>query len=155
LIIRDPRKSESAGTVIDSFSEAVDVFPTLCEMLHEPVPRQCDGRSLTSFLDGAVPEEWRDAAFWEFDWRFFTPGRHGAQWPGDRRSAGHQLTVRRSGDVGYVQFADGEALVYDLAADPTWRTMLVDPERAWAEARAMLAWRAQHTDRTLTGTFLP
>jgi hypothetical protein len=67
----------------------------------------------------------------------------------------HQLTVRRSRDVAYVQFADGEALVYDLAADPTWRTSLDDPERSWAEARALLAWRAQHADRTLTGVFLP
>jgi hypothetical protein len=33
--------------------------------------------------------------------------------------------------------------------------MLDDPARAWAEARALLAWRAQHTDRTLTGIFLP
>jgi hypothetical protein len=98
---------------------------------------------------------WRDAAYWEFDWRFFTAGRDGAMWPQDRRSVSHQLTVRRSEDIAYVQFADGDVLVYDLAADPTWRTMLDDPQRAWAEARAMLAWRAQHTDRTLTGQFLP
>jgi arylsulfatase A-like enzyme len=155
LIIRDPRRPVSAGAVVEEFSEAVDVFPTLCELLDAPVPRQCDGRSLRPFLDGDPPAEWRDAAYWEFDWRFFTPGRSGDQWPNDRRSVAHQLTVRRSRDVAYVQFADGEALVYDLAADPTWRTSLDDPERSWAEARALLAWRAQHADRTLTGVFLP
>lgn len=155
LIIRDPRASAVGDVVVCAFTEAVDVFPTLCELLDVDIPRQCDGRSLLPFLEGDVPEEWRDAAYWEFDWRYFTPGRDGAAWPKDRRSVGHQLTVRRSEDVAYVQFADGDALVYDLAADPTWRTMLNDPERAWAEARAMLAWRAQHADRTLTGTFLP
>lgn len=155
LIIRDPRRPVSAGTVVEMFSEAVDVFPTLCELLEVPVPRQCDGRSLRVFLDGEVPDEWRDAACWEFDWRFFTPGRSGDLWPDDRRSVTHQLTVRRSSEVAYVQFANGEALVYDLATDPTWRTLLNDPERSWVEARALLAWRAQHTDRTLTGVFLP
>lgn len=155
LIIRDPRVPVPPEAVVELFTEAVDVFPTLCELLGLSVPRQCDGRSLVPLLRGETPAEWRDAAIWEFDWRFFTPGRSGEDWPTDRRSVGHQLTVRRSDDVGYVQFADGEALVYDLATDPTWRTHLDDPERAWKEARAMLAWRAQHTDRTLTGHFLP
>jgi arylsulfatase A-like enzyme len=155
LIVRDPRTSQTGGGVVEVFTEAVDVFPTLCELIDVPVPRQCDGRSLRPFLEGEEPEEWRDAVYWEFDWRFFTAGRDGAKWPEDRRSVGHQLTVRRSEDVAYVQFADGDSLVYDLAADPTWRTMLTDPHKAWAEARKMLAWRAQHTDRTLTGTFLP
>ena len=155
LLVRDPRRVDAHGSVVDSFTEAVDVFPTLCELLDLEVPRQCDGRSLVPFVDGAEPESWRDAAVWEFDWRFLTPGRDGAGWPADRRSASHQVTVRRSDDVAYVQFSDGDALVYDLAADPTWRTMLDDPVRAWAEARALLAWRAQHSDRTLTGIFLP
>ncbi len=155
LIVRDPRRPHSAGAVVEEFSEAVDVFPTLCELLGLPIPRQCDGRSLRPFLDGEHPANWRDAVYWEFDWRFFTPGRSGDSWPHDRRSVLHQLTVRRSADVAYVQFADGEALTYDLALDPTWRTMLDDPERSWAEARALLAWRAQHADRTLTGVFLP
>ena len=154
LLVRDPRRS-ARGSVVDSFTEAVDVFPTLCELLDDAIPRQCDGRSLVPFLDDVTPDDWRDAAVWEFDWRFLTAGRDGAGWPADRRSASHQVTVRRSDDIGYVQFSDGEALVYDLAADPTWRTMLDDPARAWAEARALLAWRAQHTDRTLTGIFLP
>ena len=155
LLVRDPRRDGARGGVIEHFTEAVDVLPTLCELLDAPIPRQCDGRSLVPFLDGEVPDSWRDAAVWEFDWRFLTAGRDGANWPHDRRSATHQVTVRRSADVAYAQFADGEALVYDLAADPTWRTMLDDPDRAWAEARALLAWRAQHTERTLTNTFLP
>lgn len=155
LLVRDPRRTEAHGSVIESFTEAVDVFPTMCDLLDLEIPRQCDGRSLLPFVEGMEPESWRDAAVWEFDWRFLTPGRDGAGWPTDRRSASHQVTVRRSDDVAYVQFSDGEALVYDLASDPTWRTMLDDPVRAWAEARALLAWRAQHTERTLTGVFLP
>ena len=155
LIIRDPRRPQSAGSVVTKFTEAVDVFPTLCDLLEISIPRQCDGRSLAPHLDGDEPDDWRDAVHWEFDWRFFTPGRDGRNWPTDRRSVGHQLTVHRSDDLAYVQFADGEALVYDLKADPTWRTLTDDPERSWAAARSLLAWRAQHAERTLTGTFLP
>lgn len=155
LIVRDPTRRSTHGSVVEEFTEAVDVFPSLCELMGVDVPRQCDGRSLLAFLDGEVVEGWRDAAVWEFDWRYFTPGREGRDWPAERRSVRHQVTVRRSEDIAYVQFADGEALVYDLATDPTWRTMLDDPVRSWREARELLAWRAQHAERTLTDTFLP
>ena len=33
------------------------------------VPSQCDGFPLTPFLDGHEPPAWRDAAFYEWDWR--------------------------------------------------------------------------------------
>ena len=61
------------------------------------------------------------------------------------------LTVRRSEALGYVQFADASWLCFDLAADPTWRTPVANPAVVLAQAQAMLAWRAQHADRTLTG----
>ena len=57
----------------------------------------------------------------------------------------------RADDAAYVQFGDGTYLAFDLAADAFWRTELTDPARVLALAQAMLAWRAQHADRTLTG----
>ena len=59
--------------------------------------------------------------------------------------------MRRTEDAAYVQFADGDWLCFDLAADPSWRTLTTEPGRVLAQAQAMLAWRAQHADRTLTG----
>jgi hypothetical protein len=59
--------------------------------------------------------------------------------------------VLRTQDAAYVQFGDGSALAFDLAADPTWRTEITDPARILPLAQAMLAWRARHADRTLSG----
>ncbi|MGH8976716.1 MAG: sulfatase-like hydrolase/transferase, partial [Acidimicrobiia bacterium] len=61
LIIRDPRPQFDAarGTTTNTFTEHVDVTPTICDLLGIDVPLQCDGRPLTSFLEGAVPIDWR------------------------------------------------------------------------------------------------
>jgi arylsulfatase A-like enzyme len=153
-IIGDPRFPDAHGTVVDHFTENVDVFPTICDALGIEIPKQCDGMPLTGFLRGDAPGAWRDGAVWEFDWRFFVPGGDGAEWPNDRRSALSQLTVRRTDDAAYVQFADGEAMLFDLAADPNWKTMSEDPQLLLRNAQSLLAWRAQHADRTLTGRLL-
>ena len=75
-------------------------------------------------------------------------------WPWDRRLERDNLTVRRFEDGAYVQFGDGSWRCYDLAVDPTWRTEVEDPARILAYAQSMLAWRAEHTDRNLTGFLL-
>jgi arylsulfatase A-like enzyme len=150
-IARDPRAPQTHGTVVERFTENVDVLPTLCEAMNMPIPAQCDGRPLTGFLSGEAPLGWRTAAHWEWDWRasFIPLGPH--DWPADRRLETSALAVLRTGTAAYVQFADGDALAFDLAADPTWRTELTDPAAVLALARAMLAWRMEHADRTLTG----
>ena len=43
LIIRDPTARETRGTQIDSFTENIDIMPTLLEWLDLPIPLQCDG----------------------------------------------------------------------------------------------------------------
>ncbi len=48
-----------AGRVVDEFTEAVDLLPTIAELLAQEVPVQCDGTSLVPFLDGGTPERWR------------------------------------------------------------------------------------------------
>jgi arylsulfatase A-like enzyme len=154
-IVRDPTRPEAHGTVVNRFTENVDVLPTICDALEVEVPRQCDGASLGAFLDGVGPDRWRDAAHWEFDWRVFALMSGGSSgWPADRRLERRQVTVLRGEDRAYVQFAGGEALTYDLRVDPTWRTAVTDPDAAWADARALLAWRAEHADRTLTDTLI-
>jgi arylsulfatase A-like enzyme len=150
-IVRDPRRPQAHGSVVERFTENVDVLPTLCEAMALPVPAQCDGLPLTPFLEGGDPPWWREAAHWEFDWRFGNIPRGPHPWPWDRRLERQSLAVRRSETEAYVQFADGDWLCFDLAADPTWRTPVSDPAKVLPLAQAMLAWRAQHADRTLTG----
>jgi len=129
----------------------VDVMPTLAESLDQPVPLQCDGLPLTPFLDGDEPAWWRDAASWEFDWRFALIPFGEYPWPWDRRLEQQHLAVRRTDDTAYVQFGDGSWLCFDIGADPTWRTPVTDPARILRLTQDMLVWRSRHADRTHTG----
>ena len=150
-IARDPLNPHAHGTTVSAFTENVDVFPTLCDALGIDTPVQCDGLPLTPFLRGELPPWWRDAAHWEFDWRFALVPHGPHTWPWDRRLERQHLTVLRSESTAYVQFGDGSFRCFDLAADPTWRTELTDPAVVLAHAQAMLTWRSQHAERTLTG----
>ena len=149
-IVRDPRYEHVHGTVIENFTENIDVFPTLCDVLDQPVPTQCDGLPLTMFLQGEEPPRWRDSAHWEYDWRstLIPVYEHGSPWK--RHLETMNLAVRRSDSHAYVQFADGDWLCFDLAADPTWRTQTTDPVVVAREAQAMLQWRMQNNNKTLT-----
>ena len=153
-VVRDPRRPDAQGSVVDRFTENIDIMPTLCEAMGLPVPLQCDGLPLTPFLAAEDPPHWREAAHWEWDWRnsFIPDGPH--VWPWDRRLETKCLAVRRSEKVGYVQFGNGDGLAFDLAADPTWRTPVVDSAVILAQAQAMLAWRMAHADRTMTGMLI-
>lgn len=150
-IVRDPRYPEAHGSVVDDFTENVDLMPTLCEAMGVDVPAQCDGMPLTEFMNGVRPSSWRDAAHWEYDWRFSWIGSGRYQWPRQRRPERSSLAVRRSRSHAYVQFGDGDWLCFDLVADPTWRTKVDDPVVVAEQARAMLAWRMEHAARDHTG----
>jgi len=62
--------------------------------------------------------------------------------------------VLRGERCAYVQFGDGSFRCFDLAADPTWRTEVTDTAVVLEQAQAMLTWRSQHAERTLTGMLL-
>ena len=149
-IVRHPHHTGPHGSVVDAFTENVDLFPTICDAMGVDVPVQCDGLPLTPFLRGEQPPWWRTAAHWEFDWRdtFIDSGDH--PWPWDRRLERQHLATIRDERGAYVQFADGSWRCFDLAADPTGRTELHDPAVVLDYAQQMLLWRSHHTDRTLT-----
>ena len=150
-IVRDPRHADAHGTVVEHFTENIDVFPTICDAIGAPVPAQCDGLPLTPFLRGEQPPWWREAAHWEYDWRDQFIGAGGPhEWPWDRRLQRRHLAVRRDRDTQYVQFGDGSWLCFDLAADPTSRTLITDPAVVMHHAQQMLTWRSRHADRTMT-----
>ncbi|MBI4932826.1 MAG: sulfatase-like hydrolase/transferase [Actinobacteria bacterium] len=153
-MIRDPRHPAGFGTVVDDFTENVDIMPTLCEAIGAPVPLQCDGLPLTPVLRGERPAEWRREAHYEWDWRDVFIQRDDHPWPWDRRLERQNLAVVRDQRYAYVQFGDGDWLCYDLAADPTWQTKVDDPAVVLPLAQKMLVWRQQHLDRQLTGTLI-
>jgi len=152
-IVRDPRSPACHGTTVEAFTENVDILPTICDAIGQPIPAQCDGLPLTPFLEGQSPPWWRDAAHWEFDWRWEHVGR-GQEWPWDRRLERQHLAVLRSATAAYVQFGSGDWRCFDLAADPTWRTPVTDPTVVLSHAQDMLTWRSEHAERTLTDMLL-
>lgn len=153
-IVREPRLPEGHGTVVNDFTENVDIMPTVCEAMSVPVPLQCDGLPLTPLMRGERPHGWRTEAHYEWDWRdvFIAEGVH--EWPWDRRLERQNLAVVRTDDHAYVQFGNGEWLCFDLAADPTWLTQVTDPAVVLPLAQAMLTWRQQFLDRQFTGMLL-
>jgi arylsulfatase A-like enzyme len=153
-IVRDPSRPAAHGNVVERFTENVDLMPTICEAIGVPVPAQCDGYPLTPFLDDEIPDRWRTAAHWEFDWRSMLIGSVPQEWPWDRTLERQHLAVLRTDGHAYVQFGNGDWLCFDLAADPTWRTTVDDPAVVLPLVQDMLTWRSQHTDRTLTDLVL-
>ncbi|MFM8528239.1 MAG: sulfatase-like hydrolase/transferase [Ilumatobacteraceae bacterium] len=149
LIWFDPRTP--GGGRVEAFTESIDVMPTLAETWNQSVPLQCDGLPLTPFLEGRQPPWWRTVTAWEFDWRFALIPLGDHPWPWNRDLEKQNLAVVRDETAAYVQFGDGSWLAFDLAADPTWRTPLVDTERVLELTREMLLWRSRHGDRTHTG----
>ncbi|MBL8576439.1 MAG: alkaline phosphatase family protein [Mesorhizobium sp.] len=152
LVIRDPRRRKAAGAIVDRFTEAVDVMPTLLDLLGAAVPAHLDGRSLQPFMDGKPPAAWRDAAHWEFDFRSIEKGsaeRHFGLKPQQCN-----LAVVRGERWKYVHFGGGLApLLYDLDNDPGELNDLAG-NPAYASIRLemaerLLSWRAEHLDQSL------
>jgi arylsulfatase A-like enzyme len=139
--------------VITKFTENVDLMPTLADAFGVEEPVQCDGRSLTPlFADDHAP--WRRAAHYEWDYRRFLIGSDNLRWPVDRSLSQQNLAVTISDDYGYVQFAEGSYLCFDLAKDPTWRTQSRDADFVLRAAQDQLLWRQEHVARDMTDMLL-
>ncbi|AZO50682.1 MAG: DUF4976 domain-containing protein [Mesorhizobium sp.] len=152
LIIRDPRLGHATGGKVDCFSEAVDILPTLLDLLGEDPPPHLDGRSLKPFLEGGAPRDWRDAARWEFDFRSVADGEAERHFGIGSRQC--NLAVIRSNDFKYVHFGGGlPPLLFDLARDPGELTNVANDPAYLAVrlqfAERLLAWRAEHLDQSL------
>ncbi len=153
-IVFDPRRAATHASVVERFTENVDIAPTLCEVMGIDVPLACDGVSLLPFLDGIEPNSWRTAVHWEYDWSDLVI-RMGAnvQTP-ERDLESHRLVVRRDHEHSLVVFGDGTWLCFDLLADPGERVLCDDADQVAALLADLHAWRMRHLDRRLTRVLL-
>ncbi len=156
LIVVDPRPEADGtrGSVVRSFTESVDVMPTLCEWLGIEVPINVDGRALQPFVHGhEVPPDWRTEVHWQWDFR--DPIHHLAEDLLGITMEQCGLDVVRSETHKLVQFGDGSRLFFDLTDDPVQlHDRAADPASAPEVVDALsglVAWRQRHADRTLTG----
>ncbi|PDT06361.1 phosphonate monoester hydrolase [Rhizobium chutanense] len=155
LVIRDPSSGASGGQV-DGFTSAADIFPTLCERLGIEAENGLDGRSLMPFVEGRRDEGWRDAAFWEFDFRDIAGGE--AERHFGLRSNECNLAVIRDARFKYVHFTALPPLLFNLRDDPMeLDNIAADPAYAAIRleyAEKLLSLRARHLDQTLAYTEL-
>jgi arylsulfatase A-like enzyme len=151
LIVADPRRP--GGRTVEAFTESVDVMPTIVALAGGDPPGHLDGRPLTAFLDGGAPSDWRDAVHYEYDFREVATGAAEAALGLDLDSC--SLAVHRDARFKYVHFAGLPPLLFDRDDDPDELIdRSADPAYAairLACAERLLAWRARHLDRTMTG----
>ena len=142
LIVRDPLKE--AGKTVNTFTENIDLMPTLLEWFGVDVPAQCDGLSLNAGV--------REECHWEFDFR----NVNDSQAESALGITLHQcnLCVLRDDNFKYVHFAALPALLFDLRKDPhELVNCATDPaysQRVTEYSQKMLSWRMRHADQTLT-----
>jgi arylsulfatase A-like enzyme len=152
LIVRDPSQGAVHGRVVQKFTEAVDLMPTILDWLELEIPPACDGVSLLPWLRGETPAQWRDAAHFEFDLR--------GGWPDPARMDGAipedagPMVAMRTDHWKYVHFTGLPPVLYDLAADPgEMRNVAAEPSYRGLLAEAaqrMLSWRIAHADIAMT-----
>jgi arylsulfatase A-like enzyme len=152
LVIRDPRPDRARGARVTEFTQAIDIMPTILDWIGQPVPRTCDGRSLVPFLKGSTPDAWRDAVFFEHDFR-------DVRGQAVERALGITsdeccYAVIRGRKWKYVHFAALPPLLFDMESDPHEMHNLADDpalrDVLLACAQQMLDWRLTAQDRTLT-----
>ena len=155
LIIRAP--GAVAGRVVEGFSESIDLFPTLIDLLGAPVPDHLDGRSLKAeVLEVSPTSAASSEAHFEYDFRDIEKGVTQS-----RLGLGLDqcsLAVIRDERFKYVHFTAMPPLLFDLTEDPG-ETVNLAEDPAYLRVRIdyaerLLSWRAEHLDRRLTGLAL-
>jgi len=151
LVIWDPR-GNVRGKTVDAFTEAVDIYPTLIEVMDVEPTHVADGSSLMPFLGRVEPDgSWRDSAHWEFDFREVSSQT--AEQALGIDSTSLSMVAIRTANWKYVHFTALPPLLFDLESDPDNLVNLAGrPEYATVQlemAEKLLSWRARHLDQTL------
>ena len=149
LIIRAPEGAR--GETVSAFTSSADILPTLLEVWGEEPTNSLDGTSLMEHLQGNAVAGWRDAAFWEYDFRAL---RH---LDPDLRSRTSQeecsLAVLRDEAFQYVHCPGFAPILFDLQKDPDCLVNVAEEEcylRVRLDyAERLLDLRARHMNETL------
>jgi arylsulfatase A-like enzyme len=155
LIIRAPggKMDAGRGRIVESFTENVDVMPTILDLLGLEFPLQCDGKTLKPFLAGRNVRGWRREVFWELDFRDVVNG-HPERELGIRMDECSAAVVRDE-QYKYIHFTALPPLLFDVVNDPDELHNLADTPACQglvAEyAQRMLSRRMANAERTLTG----
>lgn len=116
LIIYDPTlEPENAGRQLDTFTESVDIVPTILEWLNCEVPQEMSGQSLLACIHNKADRH-RECVFYEYDFRhpanFYFENKLGL------KPDQCVLNVIRDENYKYVHFAAMEPLLFDMKNDP-------------------------------------
>ncbi|HYV14740.1 MAG TPA: sulfatase [Conexibacter sp.] len=137
LIVTGP--GVPAGHVVDAMTQNTDLCPTFAELAGAQPPPHADGRSLAPFLRGEDPPDWRDAVLIEHHGNVTGLGDPDLPPAGSGNPPTYEAL--RSKDALYVEYADGERELYNLATDPFELDNLADaaPPALLARLSASLA----------------
>ena len=127
LVIRYPKKIK-AGSTTEAICMNIDFGPTFLDLAGVDVPENMQGRSFKEVLEneGAVPEDWREAAYYHY---YEYPAEHSVKRHYGIRTADCKL-IHFYNDIDQWE-------MYDMKADPQeMRNVHDDPE--YAEKRAFM-----------------
>ncbi|MDX5594214.1 sulfatase-like hydrolase/transferase [Pseudovibrio sp. SPO723] len=146
LIIKVPGMAPQAPC--KAMTSAVDLFPTLLEMTGIEAKNALDGQSLMPLMAGETPVGWRDAALWEFDFRYMVePGWLDTE---GRRVTDYQLMVRRDERYLLAYSPSVPPVLFDLETDPDCTVNLFETpegqEIAYPLLEAMMTARMRAAD---------
>ena len=158
LIIRAPSSVGEivGGAVVSDFTESIDIFPTILDLIGADVPDHLDGMSLKPYVIGESAPLTRAEAHFEYDFRDVVSGKAQAELGLDMDAC--SLASLRDAAFKYVHFAGLPPVLFDLTVDPHELVNVADDpayrDTRLACAERLLGWRARHLDRTMTGLAL-
>jgi arylsulfatase A-like enzyme len=154
LIVRQP--GAAGGRVVDSFTENVDIMPTILDWLGADVPLQCDGQSLVPWIEGATPRSWRENVFYEVDFRDVRAGSTELRFSIDMDAC--NFSVLRGDEYKYIHFADLAPLLFNIEKDAgELQNLAGKPDMSVVEleqAQRLLSHRMRYSERTWTHTLV-
>lgn len=157
LIIRFPRGVTEPGRVVESFTENVDIMPTILDLCDAERPDWADGGSLRRTLEDpdATNDWWREAVHYEFDFRM--PESNFVEQLFGLRQDQCSISTIRDHAGKYVHFSGGlPSLFFDLTEDPAELTNLSGSTEHAAQildyAQRLLAMRDEHLDPRYANT---
>jgi arylsulfatase A-like enzyme len=156
LLMRDPNPAadQSRGQQLSSFTETIDLMPSILHWLDSPVPDQCDGFSLLGhFREDIKQTHLRDAVHAEFDFRDIADTDHVGQGLAGLAPDECAMTILRDEHFKYVHFTAWPALLFDLENDPDeFNNLAQQPEYqtvALKYASKLLSWCMKTQDQTM------